>query len=83
MLSRLSYAISLQYQGKPLSPKLVGNQGNHSVVKTTDLFLQCRDDSKKRNIFSVYIGKISVWGLYTELVFLRFADLLSLLVVTF
>jgi len=29
-----------------LSPKRVGNQGNHSVVKTTNQFLQCRDDSE-------------------------------------
>ena len=39
----LPCAISLQHQSKPqpLSLQFVCNQGNHSVVKTTNLFLQC------------------------------------------
>ena len=40
----LPYAISLQHQSKPQQPlslQFVCNQGNHSVVKTTNLFLQC------------------------------------------
>ena len=35
--ARLSYAISLQYQSKPvwpLPPQLVCNQGNHFVIKS-------------------------------------------------
>ena len=35
----LPYAIRLLYQSKPL--QLDCNQGNHSVVKITNLFLQC------------------------------------------
>ena len=40
--SMVSYAISKIHNTQPLSSQLVCNQGNHSVVKTTNLFLQCR-----------------------------------------
>jgi len=36
------------------SPKLVGNQGNHSVVKTTDQFYSVGMIAKKTKNISVY-----------------------------
>ena len=41
LLLGLPYPISLPHQSKSLCLQFVCNQGNHSVVKTTNLFLQC------------------------------------------
>ena len=40
LLLELPYLISIPHQSKSLCLKFVSNQGNHSVVKTTNLFLQ-------------------------------------------
>ena len=41
LLLGLPYPISLPYQSKALCLQFVCNQANHSMVKTTNLFLQC------------------------------------------
>ena len=59
----LPYAISLQHQSKPLTTTVspvVCNQGNHSVVKTTNMFLQCTDISKLVFV-STMVGDCLYW----------------------